>query len=49
LRHCIGIYVSRKVAHLSEKWTWPALPDSQPTFMSALQPLAVNGAGPQQQ
>ena len=45
----IGLYASRKVAHLDERWAFPALPNSQPRFMSKLQPLEVSGIDPRQQ
>ena len=45
----IGLYASRKVAHLNERWALPALPNSQPKFMSQLQPLEVSGIDPKQQ
>ncbi|MEM7019318.1 MAG: DUF5916 domain-containing protein, partial [Pseudomonadota bacterium] len=45
----MGIYISRKVAYLDERWTWPALPRSQPRFLSALQPLELEGVNPRQQ
>jgi len=35
----MGIWASRKVAHMDEQYAWPALPFSQGRFMSALQPL----------
>ncbi len=47
-RH-IGGYVSRKVAYLDERWGWPALPPTQPRFMSALEPLEMQGVQPGQQ
>lgn len=45
----IGLYASRKVAHLNERWAWPALPRSRPKFMSDLQPLALEAVNPKQQ
>jgi hypothetical protein len=45
----IGIYVSRKVAHLNERWGWPGLTNTQPRFMSAMQPLALEQVDPRQQ
>ncbi len=47
-RH-VGIYVSRMVAYLNERWGWPALPPTQPKFMSALQDLEIKGVNPGQQ
>ena len=45
----MGIYFSRKVAHLDERWGWPALPFTKPKFMSELQSLEMNGVSPRQQ
>jgi len=45
----IGIYVSRKVAHLDQRWGWPGLTQTQPRFLSALQPLELEQVAPRQQ
>jgi predicted kinase len=45
----MGFYMSRKVAYLDERWGWPALPDTVPKFMSALQTLEMSGVAPRQQ
>jgi len=45
----IGFYGARLVAHLNERWAWPALPRSQPKFMSAFRSLEVSGVDPRQQ
>jgi hypothetical protein len=45
----IGIYVTRKVAHLDERWGWPGLTQTQPRFMSAMQPLELSEVAPRQQ
>ncbi|MCZ6504308.1 MAG: DUF5916 domain-containing protein [Gammaproteobacteria bacterium] len=45
----IGFYMSRKVAHLDERWGWPALPPTIPKFISALQTLEFKGVDPKQQ
>ena len=45
----MGIYVSRKVAHLDERWAWPPLPSTQAKFMSALQQVSMQGVQPKQQ
>lgn len=42
----IGLYVEREVAYRGETWAWPALPASQPTFMSVLQPLTLVDVAP---
>ncbi|MCP4301263.1 MAG: hypothetical protein GY783_11810 [Gammaproteobacteria bacterium] len=45
----VGIYLSRIVAHLDERWSWPILPESQPRFLSRLQPISFEGVDPRQQ
>jgi hypothetical protein len=45
----IGFYISRKVAHLDERWGWPALPSTVPKFISAMQSIEVSGVNPRQQ
>jgi len=45
----IGLYFVRKVAYLNERWAWPALPESQPRFMSAMHPLQLENVDPRQQ
>ncbi|MFP6806504.1 MAG: DUF5916 domain-containing protein [Pseudomonadales bacterium] len=45
----IGFYMSRKVAHLDERWGWPGLPSTVPKFISVLQSLEVKGINPKQQ
>lgn len=45
----IGIYVSRKVAHLDERWGWPPLPSTRPRFISDFQPLELEAVDPAQQ
>ena len=45
----IGLYMSRKVAHLDERWGWPGLPSTVPKFISALQGLELAGVNPKQQ
>ena len=45
----LGLYMSRKVAYRDERWGWPALPDTVPKFMSALQTLTVRNVAPKQQ
>ena len=45
----MGFYSARVVAHLNERWAWPALPPSQPKFMSAFQALELEDVNPRQQ
>ncbi|MEM7079987.1 MAG: DUF5916 domain-containing protein [Pseudomonadota bacterium] len=45
----INAYASRKVAYIDERWSVPALPFTQPLFLSALQPLVVESVNPTQQ
>lgn len=45
----MGIYVARTVGHLDETWAWPARPFTQPRFLSALQPVQLEGVEPRQE
>lgn len=45
----MAFYVSRKVAYKDERWAWPALPGTQPKFMSTLQRFRLEGVDPRQQ
>jgi len=45
----IGLYLTRIVAHLNERWSWPMLPESQQKFMSDLQPIEFDGVDPRRQ
>ncbi len=45
----MGLYMSRKVAYLDERWGWPALPDTVPKFMSVLQTIEMQEVAPRQQ
>ncbi len=45
----MGIFVSRVVAARDERYGWPALPDTVPQFMSALQRIEMRGVDPRQQ
>jgi hypothetical protein len=45
----IAFYISRKVAHLDERWAMPALPRTQPQFMSVLRPIELVGVQPRRQ
>lgn len=45
----INVAFSRKVAFLDESWGLPALPRSQPLYMSVMQPWELEGVSPQQQ
>ncbi|MGI9323974.1 MAG: DUF5916 domain-containing protein [Pseudomonadales bacterium] len=45
----MGFYLSRRVAYLGERWAWPALPRTQPKFMSAMQPMRYAELRPRQQ
>ncbi|MGH8167817.1 MAG: DUF5916 domain-containing protein, partial [Woeseiaceae bacterium] len=45
----MAFYTQREVAHRNEIWGFPALPESQSRFMSAFQPLALEGIDPRQQ
>ena len=45
----MGIYASRKVAYLDERWGWPSLPPTTQKFMSSLQQVEMQGVAPKQQ
>ena len=45
----MGLYMSRRVGSLDERWGWPALPPTKPKFMSVLQPIELNEVAPRQQ
>ncbi len=45
----IGLYMSRKVAYVDERWGWPGLPSTVPVFISALQSLELTDVEPKQQ
>ena len=45
----IAIAIFRKVAYMDELYSWPALPYSQPRFISAFEPVVLEGVNPKQQ
>ncbi len=45
----MGIYTSRKVAHLDQRWGFPILPFTKPKFISVLQPMEMKAVAPRQQ
>ncbi|MFT7220543.1 MAG: hypothetical protein ACI8Z1_002160 [Candidatus Azotimanducaceae bacterium] len=45
----LGLFMSRKVAYLDERYGWPALPSTVPVFISALQSLTLDNINPKQQ
>jgi hypothetical protein len=45
----IGLYVSRRVAHLDERWGWPGLTETRPKFMSAMRSMELTNVNPRQQ
>ena len=44
----MGFSVSRELGELHERWSWPALPFTQPKFLSALQPFELTEVAPRQ-
>jgi hypothetical protein len=44
-----GLYVTRQVAHLNERWAYPGLPNSLPRFMSILPKIEFENVDPRQQ
>lgn len=45
----IGYYLSRSVSYRGERWSYPGLPRTRSTFMSALQPMEFENIEPRQQ
>ena len=45
----LRFWVERKVAHIDERWSWPALPESSPRFMTALGTMVSPGVSPRRQ
>ncbi|MFT6435213.1 MAG: hypothetical protein ACJAVI_003265 [Candidatus Azotimanducaceae bacterium] len=45
----LGLYMSRQVGYLDERWGWPGLLSSQAKFLSVLQPIEVKGVIPKKQ
>ncbi len=45
----MGLYVSRKMSTLGERWAIPALPPTQAKFISAMRPIQMEGVNPRQQ
>jgi hypothetical protein len=45
----IGIYASRQVGYLDERFGFPALPETGARFMSALQPMTLENVNPRRQ
>lgn len=45
----MGVYYSRQVGHMDERWAFPALPTTGARFMSALQPIDLPGVKPRAQ
>lgn len=45
-RRQIGIYFERDVSHRNENWSWPALPGTNPEYLSAFQKFELEGISP---
>ena len=45
----INLFTFREVAHLEEEWSWPAIPESLPQFISLFQPTRMNNVNLKQQ
>lgn len=45
----IGIFTERQVMYLNETWSWPALPNTNPQFLSAFQKYELSGINPRTQ
>ena len=45
----MGFFAARRIAHINERWGWPALPSSGARFISAFQPITVPDVAPKRQ
>lgn len=45
----IGIYTERMVTERNETWSWPALPSTNPEYLSAFQKFELSGINPRTQ
>jgi hypothetical protein len=45
----IGIFTERQVMYLNETWSWPALPNTNPQYLSAFQKYELSGINPRTQ
>jgi hypothetical protein len=45
----MGYYLSRSMAELGERWSYPGLPRTKSTFMSSLQPIEFENVTPKKQ
>lgn len=45
----VGIYVSRMVAHVNELWSWPALPRTEPKYLSSFHKVVIAGVDPKKE
>tara|TARA_Y100001934_G_scaffold51307_1_gene62665 strand:- start:1476 stop:4379 length:2904 start_codon:yes stop_codon:yes gene_type:complete len=41
--------ITRDIGKLQERWSWPVLPNTRPKFLSAFQPMALEGVEPSQE
>ena len=48
-RRRMAFGIRRELGELHEQWTWPALPRTQPKFISALQPIELADVAPRQE
>lgn len=45
----MNVHITRDLAALNERWSWPALPPTKPRFLSAFQPIELTGVEPRQE
>ncbi len=45
----MSFQINRTAAQFGERWGWPALPNTRPRFMSALQPMVLEHVAPRQE
>ncbi|MEM7219421.1 MAG: DUF5916 domain-containing protein [Pseudomonadota bacterium] len=48
-KRTLAVALARRVAHLNERWSWPALAFTQPRYFSRFQKIEVENVSPRQQ
>ncbi len=48
-RRRMALHITRDLAGIAERWAWPALPRTEPRFISGFQPVELEGVAPRQE
>ena len=48
-RRIMAIHITRDLGGINQRWSWPALPGTRPKYLSAFQPIELNGVEPRQE